>query len=156
MNSWKTKRQLDIERRYQTLVERFTPNHSLAMNIARAFLWGGAICTLGQCVSEIGKVYLGLDQAGTSAFTAIVMVFLGAFLTGIGQYDRIGKHAGAGSIVPITGFANSIVSAAMEFRREGLVLGIGARMFIIAGPVLVYGVGASVIVGLAAYVVSLF
>ncbi|GHU69547.1 stage V sporulation protein AC [Clostridia bacterium] len=155
MNGWKTSRQLDIERHYQTLVERFTPNHALAMNLVRAFVWGGAICTVGQAVSELGKTYLNLDQKEVSAFTAIVMVFLGAFLTGLGQYDKIGKHAGAGSIVPITGFANSIVSSAMEFRREGLVLGIGARMFIIAGPVLVYGIGASVAAGLIACVIKL-
>jgi stage V sporulation protein AC len=156
LNGIKTKRQQAIEKHYKDLVGQFTPNHALAMNLVRAFLWGGAICTLGQCVSETGKTYLGLGQSETSAFTAIVMVFLGAFLTGLGQYDRIGKHAGAGSIVPITGFANSIVSAAMEFRREGLVLGVGARMFVIAGPVLVYGIGASVIVGVIAYLVGLF
>lgn len=83
--------------------------------------------------------------------TSIVMIFLGALLTGLGVYDRIGQYAGGGSIVPITGFANSIVASAMEYRREGLVLGVGARLFQIAGPVLVYGVGASVVVGIAAY-----
>jgi stage V sporulation protein AC len=155
MNGWKTSRQRDIEQRYSAMVERFTPNHAMAMNVTRAFLWGGAICVMGEAVSELGKAYLGLEAADASAFTAIVMVFLGAFLTGLGQYDRIGKHAGAGSIVPITGFANSIASAAMEFRREGLVLGVGARMFIVAGPVLVYGIGSSVVVGLLAWVVGL-
>ena len=91
---------------------------------------------------------MGLDEKGTAAFTAIVMVFLGATLTGIGVYDKIGEWSGAGSIVPITGFANSIVSPAMEFKREGFITGTAAKLFTIAGPVLVYGVGSSVIVGL--------
>ena len=91
---------------------------------------------------------LHLDEDALSAFTAIVMVFLGATLTGIGLYDKIGKFAGAGSIVPITGFANSIVSPAMEYKREGYIMGVGAKMFTIAGPVLVYGIGSSVIYGI--------
>ena len=95
-----------------------------------------------------GENTLALDPDGVAALTAIVMVFLGATLTGLGVYDKIGAWAGAGSVVPITGFANSIVSPAMEFKREGLILGTAAKMFTIAGPVLVYGIGASVVVGL--------
>ena len=95
---------------------------------------------------------MGLDEEGTAAFTAIVLVFIGATLTGVGLYDRIGSWAGAGSVVPITGFANSIVSPAMEFRSEGLVLGLGAKLFAIAGPVLVYGISTSIIVGLLSLV----
>ena len=91
---------------------------------------------------------LHLDEDALSAFTAIVMVFLGATLTGLGLYDKIGKFAGAGSIVPITGFANSIVSPAMEYKREGYIMGVGAKMFTIAGPVLVYGIGSSIIYGI--------
>ena len=96
-----------------------------------------------------------LDKKGSSAFVAICLIFLGAFLTGLGVYDVIGNFAGAGSIVPITGFANSIVSPAMEFRREGLVLGVGAKLFSIAGPVLVYGIGASVLVGIVYWILNL-
>ena len=114
----------------------------------RAFISGGIICSIGQLVHNIGENVLMLDEKGVSAFTAIVMVFIGAILTGLGIYDKIGAWAGAGSIVPITGFANSIVSPAMEFKREGFVTGTAAKMFVIAGPVLVYGIGSSVIVGL--------
>jgi len=92
-------------------------------------------------------------QAGTS--TSIVMVFIGAFLTGIGIYDLIGKYAGAGSVVPITGFANSIVAPAMEFKREGYVFGVGAKMFTIAGPVIVYGVASSIVIGIIYYLLEL-
>ncbi|MHB1316089.1 MAG: stage V sporulation protein AC [Christensenellales bacterium] len=113
----------------------------------KAFFAGGLICVIGQLISDAGKA-MGLQNEQLSSFTAIVMVFLGATLTGIGVYDKIGQFAGAGSIVPITGFANSIVSPAMEYRREGLVMGIGAKMFIIAGPVLVYGYGASIVAGI--------
>jgi stage V sporulation protein AC len=148
MDSWKTPPRQAIAKWYNDLVNEVTPDHALAMNIVRAFIWGGAICTIGQAVGELGKGALRLAPDEASAFSAIVMVFFGAFLTGLGLYDKMGKHAGAGTIVPITGFANSIVSAAMEYRREGLVLGVGARMFIIAGPVLVYGIGSSVVAGL--------
>ena len=97
---------------------------------------------------------LMLSREDAAAFTSIVLVFLASLLTGIGVYDRIGKYAGGGSIVPITGFANSIVASAMEYRREGLVMGVGARLFQIAGPVLVYGIGSSVIVGVIAWLVE--
>ena len=113
-----------------------------------AGLSGGVICCIGQLIKDFGSNALGMDEKLCAAFTAIVLVFLGALLTGLGVYDRIGAWAGAGSVVPITGFANSIVSPAMEFKREGLTLGTAAKMFTIAGPVLVYGIGSSIIVGL--------
>lgn len=112
------------------------------------------ICVLGQLILK-GWGLLGLDQDGASTATAISMVFLGALCTGIGIYDRIAKLAGAGTVVPITGFANSVVSPAMEFKTEGFVMGVSAKMFTIAGPVLVYGVGASVLYGIL-YCVSRF
>jgi stage V sporulation protein AC len=96
-----------------------------------------------------------LSQDQVSAGTAIILVFLGAFFTGLGIYDKLGKFAGAGSIVPITGFSNSIVSPAMEFKREGFIFGVGAKMFVIAGPVLVYGISASVMVGIIYYLFGL-
>ncbi|MBC8532392.1 stage V sporulation protein AC [Christensenellaceae bacterium NSJ-53] len=125
------------------------PKHfSLGRNMLRAFVVGGIICTIGQFISYIATDVLALAQDLASSFTAIILVFLGATLTGVGIYDQIGKFAGAGSVVPITGFANSIVAPAMEFKREGLVMGVGAKLFTLAGPVLVYGISSSILVGL--------
>lgn len=134
--------------KYQQRVKERMPRSKTFSQCIRAFISGGIICSIGQLVHNIGENVLMLDEKGVSAFTAIVMVFIGATLTGLGIYDKIGAWAGAGSIVPITGFANSIVSPAMEFKREGFVTGTAAKMFVIAGPVLVYGIGSSVIVGL--------
>lgn len=140
-------RQQEMQKEYHEIVEQIKPQPRILLNCLLAFIIGGLICVIGQVFlnyySQIGLT----DQEAGSA-TSATMVFLGAFLTGLGVYDTIGKYGGAGSIVPITGFANSIVAPAMEFKREGFVLGVGARMFIIAGPVLVYGFLASVIVGL--------
>jgi len=137
---------------YLKLVEQLTPKSDLGKGLFRAFWVGGVICIIGQLVTDVGKGWLMLSQEDAQILTVIVMVFLGSVATGIGVYDRIGKYAGAGSIVPITGFANSIVASAMEFRREGLVLGVGAKLFLIAGPVLVYGIGSSIIVGIIAWI----
>lgn len=134
--------------RYQKLVKERMPKSRTLSQCIRAFVSGGIICCIGQLMRNWAQQGMGLDEKGTEAFTAIVMVFLGATLTGIGVYDKIGEWSGAGSIVPITGFANSIVSPAMEFKREGFITGTAAKLFTIAGPVLVYGVGSSVIVGL--------
>ena len=134
--------------KYQKLVKERMPKSRTLSQCIRAFISGGIICCIGQLMHNWAQQGMGLDEKGTAAFTAIVMVFLGATLTGIGVYDKIGEWSGAGSIVPITGFANSIVSPAMEFKREGFITGTAAKLFTIAGPVLVYGVGSSVIVGL--------
>ncbi len=134
--------------RYQKLVKERMPKSRTLSQCIRAFISGGIICCIGQLMRNWAQQGMGLDEKGTAAFTVIVMVFLGATLTGIGVYDKIGEWSGAGSIVPITGFANSIVSPAMEFKREGFITGTAAKLFTIAGPVLVYGVGSSVIVGL--------
>ncbi len=139
---------------YKQYIDKKTPNSTLAKDLILAFLIGGGICIIGQLISD-GFRSLGLEKEAASSWTSVSMVFLGAFLTGIGIYDRIAKYAGAGTIVPITGFANSIVSPAMEFKSEGLVLGLSAKMFIIAGPVLVYGILSSVAVGLINYIMSL-
>lgn len=136
------------QQRYQQRVNEKMPRSKTFSQCIRAFISGGIICCIGQLIHDIGENWLMLDEKGVSAFTAIVLVFLGASLTGIGVYDKIGTWSGAGSIVPITGFANSIVSPAMEFKREGFVTGTAAKMFTIAGPVLVYGIGSSIIVGL--------
>ena len=132
---------------YEQYIKDKMPKPNVFKNSVKAFIIGGLICDVGQFINNYLKG-MGLDQEQVSAGTAIILVFLGAFFTGLGIYDKLGQYAGAGSIVPITGFSNSIVSPAMEFKREGFVFGVGARMFTIAGPVLVYGISASVIVGL--------
>lgn len=139
---------------YEKFIKSKMPKPKLLSNCIKAFIVGGLICDVGQFISNSLKG-LKLDQDQVSAGTAIILVFLGAFFTGIGIYDKLGKFAGAGSIVPITGFSNSIVSPAMEFKREGFVFGVGAKMFIVAGPVLVYGISASVLVGIIYYILGL-
>ncbi|MEZ4357054.1 MAG: stage V sporulation protein AC [Eubacteriales bacterium] len=136
------------EKEYDQYVKEKQPKSKLISECARAFWVGGLICTIGQLISNFAKDIINLSKDTASAFTAVVLIFLGALFTGLGIYDVIGKYAGAGSIVPITGFANSIVSPALEFKREGFVLGVGAKMFNIAGPVLVYGISASVFAGI--------
>lgn len=138
-------RQID---RYSKLVDALSPKSEMLRSLFRAFWVGGAICTLGQCLIELGRAQFALSNAAASAFASTCLVFLTAVLTGLGVFDKIGQYAGAGAFVPITGFANAMVSPAMEFRREGLVLGLGAKLFTIAGPVLVWGVSASVVVGI--------
>lgn len=140
--------------RYKQLVERLTPNSEIGRNCLRSFWVGGLICVIGQLISMIGEQWLGLNILTVPTFTSIMLVFLGTTLTGIGVYDRIGRYAGAGSIVPITGFANSMAAPAIEFRREGMVMGLGARLFTIAGPVLAYGIFASVLTGVAYWVIG--
>lgn len=132
---------------YAKMLEQKSPPSHLLMDMVWAFIVGGVICTIGQAVSDF-FVAQGMDKNDTAAATAITMVFLGALLTGLKLYDKIAKHAGAGTLVPITGFANAIVSPAMEFKSEGYVMGIGTKLFAIAGPVLVYGISASVVYGL--------
>ena len=136
------------KQKYQQMLEQKSPNSPLWKDCLKAFLVGGAICTVGEGVSNFWQSR-GLETADAAAATAITMVFLGALLTCLHLYEKLAKHAGAGTIVPITGFANAIVSPAMEFKSEGLVLGVGAKLFVIAGPVLVYGISASVLYGLA-------
>ena len=141
--------------RYAQLVERFAPRSEMGVGLFRAFWVGGTICAIGQVIMDLYTNWLQLGMQVASTATSITLVFLSALLTGIGVYDRIGKYAGAGSIVPITGFANSVVSPAMEFRREGLVMGVGAKLFTLAGPVLVYGISGSIIVGLIVFLLDM-
>ena len=135
---------------YDAYIRKNMPKSNLIWDMARAFLVGGLICTLGQGLNALGMEVFRLSEDQAGMLSIVVLIFLGALLTGLGVYDVIGKFAGAGSIVPITGFANSIVAPAMEFKREGYVLGVGAKMFAIAGPVLVYGTILSVAAGIAA------
>nr|MDD6335646.1 stage V sporulation protein AC [bacterium] len=137
---------------YVDHVEAIQPKRNLAIGMLKAFWVGGLICVIGQGFSYIGELCLKLDKDATAAFVAIVMVFLGALLTGLGVYDQIGAYAGAGSVVPITGFSNSVVAPAMEFKHEGYVMGVGAKLFSLAGPVLVYGICSSVVAGIIALI----
>ncbi len=134
--------------RYSALVDRISPKSPLVSGLLRAFWVGGAICAVGQCFIQLGLTAFDMTASAASTFGSMMLVFLTAVLTGAGVFDKIGKYGGAGAFVPITGFANAMVSPAMEFRREGLVLGLGAKLFTIAGPVLVWGISVSVIVGL--------
>lgn len=143
----KQTQQAQQQQDYQQKYNQVKPKPPLLKNILWAFVVGGLICVLGQFVQNY-FIDIGFTKKDAAAPTSVVMVFLGAFFTGLGVYDELGKYAGAGSVVPITGFANSIVAPAMEFKREGYVFGVGAKMFVIAGPVLVYGTLTAVTVGL--------
>lgn len=138
---------LDSKKNYQEYVNKKSPNSPILKNCFNAFWVGGLICTLGQIIMDICK-YRGLDKTLSSTIVSIILIFLSAFLTGLNLFNKIGKFAGAGSLVPITGFANSIVSPAMEYKSEGYVMGVGAKMFTVAGPVLVFGISASILVGI--------
>lgn len=140
---------------YKQYVEKMSPKPTYLKNNIMAFLVGGLICCIGQGINDFYMKIINLDKLAASSATSMTLIFLGAFLTGLGVYDLIGKRAGAGSIIPITGFANSIVSPAMEFKKEGYVTGVGANLFKIAGPVLVYGVSSSIICGLLYYFIKL-
>ena len=133
---------------YSWLTDQLSPPSPLGAGLLRAFWVGGTVCCLGQFIADMGMVFFHMSPKDASCLASITLIFLTALLTGLGVFDKIGKYAGAGSFVPITGFANAMVAPALEFRREGLVLGLGAKLFSIAGPVLVYGVGASVVYGI--------
>lgn len=144
-----------MDKDYKDYVERISPKPTYLKNYVYAFIVGGIICCIGQGINDLYTNLANLDKISAGTATSITLIFLGAFLTGLGVYDLIGKKAGAGSIIPITGFANSIVSPAMEYKREGYVLGVGANLFKIAGPVLVYGIGSSILCGFVYYIFTL-
>ena len=141
----KRQRQLD---RYAQLVRQVSPKSQLGVGMLRAFWVGGTVCTFGQAGIELATGFLQMNHSDASTFASMCVVFITAVLTGVGVFDRIGQYAGAGAFVPISGFANAMVSPAMEFRREGLVLGLGAKLFTIAGPVLVWGISTACLLGI--------
>ena len=149
------KKENTIKQKFQVITNDTKPKPKIISNCVKAFLVGGAICTIGQIIMKILERFQ-YSIEDTSALTSIIMVFLGALLTGIGIYDKIANFAGAGTVVPITGFANAVVAPAIEFKKEGFVFGVAAKMFTIAGPVLVYGIGSSVIIGLIYYFINIF
>ena len=135
---------------YGDYVKKKSPPSRLGPDLARAFAVGGAICTAGQLLIEL-YTYLGVERTDAGTLCSMSLIFLSALLTGLGVYDNIAKVGGAGSLVPITGFANAVASPALEFKNEGLITGTAAKMFSIAGPVIVYGTAASVIYGIILY-----
>ena len=143
------------EKQYGKLVQDMSPKSPMWKDCLNAFWIGGSICLLGQLIMN-GYQALGLDETNAGTSTSMTLVALSALLTGLSLYDNIAKHAGAGTLVPITGFANSIAAPAVEFKTEGFILGVGAKMFTIAGPVIVYGVSASVVYGLIYWITTLF
>ncbi len=142
------------KKEYQTYVDKMTPNSPLAKDLLLSFLIGGTICTIGQCFFEL-YTSIGMSEEHVSMLTSSTMVFLGAAFTGFGFYDSLAKYAGAGTIVPITGFANAITSPAIEFKSEGFVLGLAVKMFSVAGPVIVYGITSGFVAGVIYYIMSL-
>lgn len=142
-------------REYGAMVQQVSPRSPVLKNCLFAFLFGGAICALGQGIANL-LMLLGFTLRDARTFVSVSLIFLSAALTAFGVYDNIAKHAGAGTLVPITGFANSMVSPALEFKREGFVTGLGAKMFVVSGPVLVFGISASVFYGVVLYVIGLF
>ena len=136
---------------YGKYIKQKSPKSPLLPDMLKAFIVGGIICTIGQAVIN-GWTAAGLDEETAANATCVTMVFLGAFLTALGVYDRIARFAGAGTLVPITGFANAVVSPALEYKAEGFISGMAAKMFVVAGPIIVYGVSSSVLVGIIYYV----
>ena len=132
---------------YAEYVKKKTPNSTILKNCVKAFLIGGLICAIGEGFIQLYQA-LGVDEESAAIFESITLIFLSALLTGLNIYPKIAKHAGAGTVVPITGFANSVVSPAIESKPEGLVLGVGAKIFSIAGPVILFGILASMIAGI--------
>ena len=138
------------QKEYGEMVKKASPNSKSCIDIPCAFVIGGLICVIGQALTDFYS-YLGFDDRTSAAWCTVTLVFLSALLTGLGVYEKIAKHGGAGTLVPVTGFANAVASPAVEFKSEGVILGLGAKIFIIAGPVILYGTAASVLYGLIYY-----
>ncbi len=144
----------EVRKDFEILSNKMKPKQKVFKNCVRAFIIGGIICVIGQFILNM-LIKFGVSKDNATTWLPIIMIFIGAFLTGIGVYDKIAAIAGAGTIVPITGFSNSIVSPAMEFKKEGFVMGVSSKMFTIAGPVLVYGISTSIVIGIIYYILIL-
>ena len=146
---------LPDKKKYDEMVKRNSPPSPILKDFIWAFVVGGLICVIGQILKEL-YLYLGAGEDVTKMAVPSTLIFIASFLTGIGIFDKIAKHAGAGTLVPITGFSNAVSAPAIEFKNEGFILGVGAKMFTIAGPVIVYGTVASVIYGVVYWITTLF
>lgn len=141
------------KKEYDQLVRKMSPNSPIFINCIKAFISGGLICVLGEGIRTLLGNY-AFTKEEIALLTSVILILISAILTGLGLYEKLGKFCGAGTIVPITGFANSVVSPAIEFKKEGLIFGMGAKMFIVAGPVIVYGTLTSILVGLVYFFVG--
>ena len=146
--------QLKKQKAYEKYVKRITPVHSLPANMLKAFVTGGLICVLGQLILNTAAS-MGADKETAGSWCSLLLILFSVILTGLNLYSRIGKFGGAGGLVPITGFANSVAASAIEYRAEGQVFGIGCKIFTIAGPVILYGILSSWILGLIYYLIKL-
>ena len=144
---------IETKQEYSDYVDKKSPNSPILKNCFNAFWVGGLICSIGQIIMDF-SMYKGLDQTSASTVVSIVLIGVAAILTGLNIFNKIGKFAGAGSLILITGFANSIVSPAIEYKSEGYVMGVGGKMFTVAGPVLVFGICSSVLIGIIATLFS--
>lgn len=144
------------EKQYNEYIKQITPTHNTFLNVLKAFLTGGIICTVGQALNQWFSSGMKMEKTEASAWTLIVLIGLSILLTGLNIFPRIVKFGGAGALVPITGFANSVVAPAIEYKKEGQVFGIGCKIFTIAGPVILYGVFASWILGLIYFILQQF
>ncbi|WP_238883256.1 stage V sporulation protein AC [Clostridium sp. YIM B02551] len=147
------KKEGKIKKEFYKLSKELEPKPKLLRNCINAFWVGGLICVIGQGLTDI-LLNFNISREDVVIWIPIIMIFIGALLTGIGIYDKIASFAGAGTVVPITGFSNAVVSPAIEFKKEGFILGVAAKMFTIAGPVLVYGIGTSVVIGIIHYFIN--
>ena len=152
MNEQKSSQQLSLEKDYEEYVKKITPTHNLLLQMLKAFITGGIICVLGQFLLNYAKNSLGMDKDTAGSFCSLVLVLTSVLLTGFNLYSPIVKFGGAGSLVPITGFANSVASPAIEYKKEGQVFGGGCKIFTIAGPVILYGIFTSWVLGLVYWI----
>lgn len=149
-----SQQQKQKQKKYESYVKKVTPAHSLPLNMGKAFLTGGIICTLGQFILNTAKS-MGADKEVAGTWCSVILILFSVLLTGFNLYSKIGKFGGAGGLVPITGFANSVASSAIEFQAEGQVFGIGCKIFTIAGPVILYGILSSWILGIFYYILKI-
>lgn len=147
--------QEERQKEYNEYVKRVTPTHSLSANMVKAFLIGGAICTLGQLILNTA-MSVGLEQEEAASWCTLLLIALSVLLTGLNLYPKLAKLGGAGTLVPITGFANSVAASAIEYKKEGQVFGIGCKIFTIAGPVILYGICFSSLLGLIYWALGLW
>lgn len=152
MSEPKSQEQMDLEKDYEEYIKRITPTHNLYLQMLKAFITGGIICTIGQALLTFAKEQLGMDKDMAGSFCSLILVLASVLLTGFNLYSSVVKFGGAGALVPITGFANSVAAPAVEFKKEGQVFGIGCKIFTIAGPVILYGIFTSWLLGLVYWI----